>query len=129
MEENLSKQNNEYYYNKDSYSFKEIIDFLNTHNLLSYIYEQGEHGYLYSPYYVVNKYDPDVLESALKYQNINNTLLERIIRTSEQVRNVYSIINIIDNEIVSDLYGLIEIQYDRDNLLLKDIIKVVEMNE
>lgn len=129
MESDLKLQNNEYYISKKHYTYKDMLSFAGALRISNYYYDGQSFFNFNSIYDVVHKYQPSILTNILKYYYYNSRLINYSIELNNMLDNAYNYNKSVPDVASIYIYSYIQQQYNRDGILLKDIIKVGEISE
>jgi transcriptional regulator with XRE-family HTH domain len=127
LDNNLKIQNNKYYYNKNDYKYSEIVKFYYSHQ--KYIYLDNSSKSAKTVYEIVHNHDPRVADNIVTYHMDSSALINQNYSLFNEIKAPYYNNGKINNEVVTFISSFIDLENDRDNMLLKDIIKVGEINE
>ncbi|MFA5407415.1 MAG: helix-turn-helix transcriptional regulator [Bacilli bacterium] len=127
LETNLAPQDGLYYSSKINYSYNDIAEFYKLHH--NYIYSDLPINSGKELYEMLHDYNPDVIDNIIIYSNYTRMLANYKMYLFEQLTYPYYNDKKISNAIVLTISGSIYTAYYRDNMLLKDIIEVGEINE
>ncbi len=128
LENNLKEQNNSYYYNMKNYTYKDLVDFYNSHQnfVLSL---SAPAGHIQEIYEIVHNHDPDVVKNVVDYYRYTDNLVKYSLAFFVQLKTPYYSGGKINNEIGASVQSFIDVENRRDNMLLKDIVEVGGINE
>lgn len=127
LEESLKKENRLYYFEKANYTFPEIIEFYvkYSEHLLIYASSTTNKGV----YKIVHNYDSSVIDNILICRSYADLIMGNYIELSKQIQVPYYNNRNISKEIINYIKDFIYYGVKMDNILLKDIIEVGEINE
>jgi len=125
MQERLEQQNNKEYINKTNYTYKELLQFYNDHNNI-YTIEIDN----LDLYQILLKYDTNISNNMITYSKTNDFIKEMNTHISSFLEQPY----FIENKLPYDSYTpnpdyYIKVIYEREIMLLNDIIKVGDLND
>ncbi|MDD4298580.1 MAG: hypothetical protein PHS98_03005, partial [Bacilli bacterium] len=123
----LNKERDLNYYSKANYTYPEIAEFYQTFcndKVYDIDFKFNDRAYT-----IIHKYDSSVVENMISYSSKVNSLLQNNISLYAELKKPYYNDEKITADIVATIYSVLYIEYLKDNMMLKDIIKVGEMNE
>jgi len=125
LEKTLKEQNSLYYFSKINYNYAEIVEYYKSHQQYSYnVYNLKD-----MLYQVLIKYNHDVIDNIIYYYDYTRLIIQSKFNLSEQLRYPYYYDKKVSSDIIGNITSFIYFKNYRDNMLLKDIIKVGEINE
>ena len=127
LDNNLKTINSEYYYSKKYFNYNEMVAFSGLQS--RYGYQYALFNDINNIYYVIHKYDPSIISNILEYSMYNTKLIEFNIGLVNELSKAYDYNQGLSSSVANSVYVLISMEYKRDSILLKDIIKVGEINE
>ena len=127
LEVGLKKENRLYYFEKANYTFPEIIEFYvkYSEHLLIYASSTTNKGV----YRIVHNYDSSVIDNILICSSYTDLIMGNYMELSKQIQVPYYNNRNISKEIINYIKDFIYYGVKMDNILLKDIIEVGEINE
>lgn len=127
LEVSLKKENRLYYFEKTNYTFPEIIEFYvkYSEHLLIYASSTTNKGV----YKIVHDYDSSVIDNILICRSYADLIMGNYMELSKQIQVPYYNNRNISKEIINYIKDFIYYGVKMDNILLKDIIEVGEINE
>lgn len=123
IKEYLSHQNNEFYLEKEEYSFNEITNFYQDHTDIAV-------GFInYKEIYeVILKYDTTLNSNLINYSSNNNNIIDKYYNLYTYQEQPYQFIDKLPYKGYNpNPIAIIDMIYENYNRLLKDIIKVGEL--
>jgi transcriptional regulator with XRE-family HTH domain len=127
LEKKLDIKNDRYYASKDSYTYKEILEFYESKK--DYRNLSITLAFTNTIYDTVHKYNPEIVKNILNYFNYSERITNCENEIFEQIKNPYYYNKKVSDNLAYNVTGFIYFEYYRDNILLNDIVEVGEMNE
>jgi len=121
----LEKQNNQKYIEKNKYSYIDIAQFYIDHNYIPHISTN-----FIDAYAILLNYDTNISGNMIRYSKLKDTIEEEIINQLSFIMQPYYITNNLPyNSYFPNANYFIGLIYEKELMLLNDIIKVGEINE
>lgn len=127
LEKVLNFENNDQLLLKEDYKYEEIIDYYQKYQ--SFIYFNVWSDIKKTIYGLLYQYDSNIVDNLNEYYYYNYILINYNSSFFEQLNYPYYHDKKINNDIMNYSLQLLQFKYDRENMLLEDIIKVGEINE
>jgi len=127
LEKKLDIEKDKYYASKDTYTYKEILEFYESKK--DYRNLSITLTFTDTIYDIVHKYNPETVKNILSYFNYSDSIANCENEIYEQIKNPYYYDKEVSDNVAYNVTGFIHYEYYRDNSLLNDIVEVGEMNE
>lgn len=127
LEKNMKEENNLYYFNKEKYTYSDIVEFYDSHKESWLI--KSARGHIQEIYEIVHNHDSSVVYNIVHYYINTDSLSDNSIKLFKQLKAPYYNGKKIDNEIIVYIKDTIYRENYRNNILLKDIVKVGGIDE
>lgn len=127
LEKNLDIEKDRYYVSKDTYTYKEVLEFYESKK--DYRNSALTLAFTDTIYETIHRYNPETVKNILDYFNYSKLIANCENEISEQVKKPYYYNEKVSDNIAYNVKGFIHYEYYRDSILLNDIVEVGEMNE
>lgn len=127
VEKRMSKNNINYYILKNTYTYRELIDFCQIQESLLQFYELEQESR--KIYEIIYKYDSTLMENIINYYRTNDYLKQNKNKACERIEYPYSNSRTLDNQVVINIRGYISYVIYQNKMILQDIVKAGDINE
>ncbi len=127
VEKRMSENNINYYILKNTYTYRELIDFCQIQESLLQFHELEQESR--KIYEIIYKYDSTLMENIINYYRTNDYLKQNKNKACERIEYPYSNSRTLDNQVVINIRGYISYVIYQNKMILQDIVKAGDINE